>query len=99
MVLSMNRFILYYANELRFFKAFSKLKIVYFLGKYTNVLKMTCYGLVVAENVLLVTGSLLSIYFNGLSTEYPFEIVALVNLTIAVLALLAFLLREMPLIV
>lgn len=59
---------------------------------------MICYGLVVAENLILVTDSLLNIYLNDLDTSFPFDILALSNLCIAVLLLLVFLVRDIPLV-
>jgi hypothetical protein len=98
MMLSMNRFIFYYANELRFFGSCSRMRIFYFLGKYNNVLKVICYALVVAENLILVTDSLLSIYLNNVDTSFPFDILALLNLCVAALILAVFLFREIPLV-
>jgi hypothetical protein len=97
--LEMSRFILFYRNEAEFFRIFSWLRLMPFLGRYNNITKLICYGIVLTQNVLLITDQIFSLYFDGVGTQLSFGVLALLNLLVAFLILVVFLLRDLPLIV
>ena len=70
-----------------------------FLGRYNDITKLLCYTIVVVQNVLLISDQIVSVYFNGVSNNFAFNILAFFNLFIALLILVVFLLRDLPLIV
>jgi len=54
-LLSIQRFILKFKNEVRFFRNFNGLGIMLFFDKYINILKLISYLIVIVNNILLVT--------------------------------------------
>jgi cytochrome b subunit of formate dehydrogenase len=73
--------------------------LVPFLGRYNNITKLICYTIVIVQNILLVTDQILSLSFEDINTELPFNILALFNLLMAATILMVFLMKDMPLLV